>query len=160
MEKTNIEQTDFTDKTFRVTGRELLVIGKRSFLAGMALVLHVFMVAAAAEALFGAPGSWRLWVGTASAMIGATLIVVWMIWRFYKPDLDRWLDERRIRAEGFIYERPSIGAPAAGPEGRVLDAFKAMEQVCVDLNTGEESWRTSSQRPPEQGGAASVGPSG
>ena len=79
MEKTNIEQTDFRDKTFRVTGRELLVIGKRPFLAGMALVLHVFVVAAAAEALFGSPGSWRLWVGTASAMIGATLIVVWMI---------------------------------------------------------------------------------
>ena len=93
-----MEKTDFTDRTFRVTGRELLVFGCYFLLIGLVIIATMGV-----EVLFGDPETWGVWVkvGRTGAFTAGALATGWLMWRLSKPSLVRWLDddERNIPAE-------------------------------------------------------------
>ena len=97
-----MEKRDFRDETFRVTGEDLVVYASCVCLASIVPILLWGMgTVEMAKALFGDPEWWGIWTepGWSLALMAVTLITGWAIWRFSKPRLNRWFNERRVPAE-------------------------------------------------------------
>ena len=108
-----MEKTDFKYRTFQVTGRELLIFGVHFLWIGLFALMSGIFAMTGAEVLFGDPETWGVWanVGDTCAFTAGTLATGWLMWRFSKPSLVRWLDDERRKgpAGDFIHERPQVG---------------------------------------------------
>ena len=175
-----MKYTEFKDQTFRVTGNELMLLGKCTILLVLLPLLNLTIVSTAFESTFGPVEGWGYWmrVGAASSYMATIPATVWVIWRVSKSRLVSWLMERRILAEEVsdyhetVRERLSgspseadfhqrvMAAGVAGQERPGPVVFEATERVWVDLTTGEVRRQAASQRPPEDGDAASGVPAG
>ena len=175
-----MKYTEVTDQTFRVTGRELVLLGECTILMGMLPLLNLIIVSTALESTFGPVEGWGYWirVGAATSYMATIPATVWVIWKVSKRRLVSWLLERRIPAEDVsdydqtVRERLSGSPSAADFRQRIMAddvvgherpgpvVFEATEDVWVDLRTGEARRQAASKRPPEDGDAASGVPAG